>query len=104
MNEFLRASYRITLFVALAAAWIGLTMILGLEAWSGERTATTMSRWAAIWFFSVAAPTIQVLRLRRAHRELLTAQPEMPERVQRVLLHAPVALLIFGVVLVLLML
>lgn len=95
MNKFLRASARITFGASLAVSWLGITSLIGIVAWQGERTTWALVNWAALWFFAVAAPTIQASIVQRRLNDLSSACPNAPERIRRDLAHARSSMLMF---------
>lgn len=88
---------RIDLVLALALSMSGITTILlALAFWTGNRTPGDLFRWAALWFFTVAAPGIEARRLHRGLGQVFHAAPDVPERVRRDLARTRSSLLIFG--------
>lgn len=96
MNTFLLASSRVSFAMSLVFSWTLVTVILALAAWRGEHAASTLARWAALWFFSVAAPTIQAVIVHRRLKDLMHAYADLPDRVIRDLTHARWTFLMFG--------
>ena len=86
---------------SLVLSWTMVTAILGLAAWSGDRSVESLARWLSLWVFTVVAPTLLSLAVHRALRTLARTCPEIPTRVRRDLTHARWAFLMFGTMAVL---
>ena len=86
---------------SLVLSWTMVTAILGLAAWSGDRSVESLARWFGLWVFTVAAPTLVSVSVHRALRALVRNYPDMPERARRDLAHARWAFLMLGTMAVL---
>ena len=86
---------------SLVLSWTMVTAILGLAAWSGDRTVDSLTRWLGLWVFTVAAPTLLSLSVHRALGALIRSYPDIPRRIRRDLAHARWAFLMFGTMAVL---
>jgi hypothetical protein len=96
-----RVRFDLGFLLALGQCWVIGTTLLAYAGWSGDRTPRALAEWSVLWIFTVAAPTIQALKVHRRLRELQHASPHIPERALRDLLEARTAFPLLGSLVVL---
>jgi hypothetical protein len=101
MSEHNHVPYGVAFGASLILSWTMITATIGLAAWSGDRSAGSLARWLGLWFFTVAAPTLQSFSVHRTLKTLVDTCPHAPERVRRDLTHVRWTLLMFGTMAVL---
>ena len=93
--------YGIAFGVTLISSWTLATWLIAVAFWSGPHTNAQLARWASLWFFAVAAPGLQAIRIHRCLQQLLDGAYEVPDPVTRDLMHTRFALPMFGMMTVL---
>jgi hypothetical protein len=89
-------SFGVSFAVSLVLSWTVATALIGMAAWSGPQTIEHAAKWAALWIFTVGAPTVQALQIHRRLNEVLLECPTTPPRVRRDLSHARFVVLMCG--------
>ena len=72
---------------------------LGFRA--GQQTVQDAAQWAGLWFFTVAAPTVQALRIHRRLNDIVQESPTTSAQIRRDLAHARFVILMCGTMCVL---
>ena len=93
--------YGVAFGASLILSWTMITAIVGLAAWSSDRSPGSLARWLGLWVFTVAAPTLQSFYVHRTLKTLIHACPDVPARVRRDLTHVRWTLLMCGTMAVL---
>jgi hypothetical protein len=101
MNRTNRVPYGVTFTASLLLSWLATGLIaLGFRA--GEQSAQHVAQWAGLWFFTVAAPTLQALRIHWRLNDIVRECPTTSPQVRRDLAHARFVVLMCGSMTVLL--
>jgi hypothetical protein len=82
--------------VSLLLSWTLATALIGMAIWSGPQTIGHAATWAALWIFTVGAPTIQALQIHHRLNEVLLDCPTTSAQVRRDLSHARFVVLMCG--------
>jgi hypothetical protein len=88
--------YGPTLALSLILSWTLATGLIAASFLAGERTPESAALWAGLWFFTIAAPTIQAFRIHRCLVELTRDCPTVATTVTRDLAHARFVVLMCG--------
>ena len=96
------ASYGPMLVMSLVTSWTLTTGVIGMMAWSDERSAERLATWISLWVFTVVVPTIQALRIHHVLGEITRGAGNSSPRSRSTLAHARVLILICGSMTVLL--
>jgi hypothetical protein len=94
--------FGVSFALSLALSWTLTTALIGMAVWSGPQTIEHAAKWAGIWIFTVAAPTLQAFQIHRRLNDVLFECPAAPPHVQRDLAHARFVVLMCGSMTVLL--
>jgi len=94
--------FGVSFALSLVLSWTLTTALIGLAVWSGPQTVDHAAKWAGIWIFTVAAPTLQAFQIHRRLNDVLFECPTPPPRVRRDLSHARFVVLMCGSMTVLL--
>ena len=89
--------------LSLLLSWTLATALIGMAAWSGPRTIEHAAKWAAVWIFTIGAPTLQALVIHRRLNDVLVECGTATPRVRRDLSHARFVIMMCGSMTVLLM-
>jgi len=94
--------YGLLFTVSLVLSWTLVTAAIALGFRAGQQSLQAAAQWAGLWFFTVAAPTIQALRIHRRLNDIVHACPATSPQVRRELEHARFIILMCGSLCVLL--
>lgn len=82
--------------LSLLLSWTLTTALIGMAIWSGPQTIEHAARWAGMWIFTVAAPTLQALQIHRRLNDVVLECPTTSPQVRRDLSHARFVVLLCG--------
>jgi len=88
--------YDLAFKLSLVLSWTLVTALLGMALWWGPHTRDAAFSRVILWFFTVVAPTIQAVRLRRQIDELARECRALPDTAWRDVYQTQFALLMFG--------
>ena len=88
--------YGTVFMISLLLSWTLVTALLVLCYRAGSQSFRDAAQWAGLWFFTVAAPTLQALRLHRRLNDIVHECPTLPAQVRRDLAHARFVILMCG--------
>jgi hypothetical protein len=94
--------YGLLFTVSLLLSWTLVTAAIALGFRAGPRSLQAGAQWAGLWFFTVAAPTIQALRIHRRLNDIVRECPASSPQIRRELEHARFVILMCGSLCVLL--
>ena len=97
-----RVPYGTLFTVSLLLSWTLVTAVIALGFRAGDQSFENAAQWAGLWFFTVAAPTIQALRIHRRLNDIVHECPASSPQIRRELEHARFVILMCGSLCVLL--
>ena len=91
-----RVPYGVLFTASLLLSWTLVTAVIALGFRAGEPSLERAVQWVGLWFFTVAAPTIQALRIHRRLNDIAHECPTTSAAVRRDLEHARFVILMCG--------
>ena len=96
MSRTTHVGYGAIFTLSLLLSWTLVTALLALAYLAGGRSPASAAQWAGLWFFTVAATTLQAIRLHRNLNDIAHECPVLSRQVRRDLARARFVILTCG--------